>query len=82
MATETMLTTIDNPFNPFDDYFKWNEYDTTQGYHTAAFLGRISFVSEDLSEADYDLALDNAVDEIVKENILGLYVKVTRTVPE
>ena len=82
MTTQTMLTTIDNPFNPFDDYWKWNEFDTSMGYHTAAFLGRISFVSEELSDADYELALDNAVDEIVKENVLGLYVKVTKEVPD
>lgn len=71
-----MLTTIDNPFNPFTDYDRWNAYDEAQGYYTSSFLARIVISSSELSEADQDAAIEFAIDEIVRENVLGIYRKV------
>lgn len=82
MPTKSMLTTVDNPHDPFNNYDDWTAWDERQGYHTQAFLSRVAVVSDDLSEADYDAAVEHAIDEIVEENILGLYRKVTRIVPD
>lgn len=71
-----MLTTIDNPFNPFTEYGQWNAYDTQMGYHTASFLARIAKLSDELSEADQSAAIESAIDEIVKENVTGVFRKV------
>jgi hypothetical protein len=76
------LTTIDNPFDPFDEYPAWLAIDTAYGYHTPGFLARIAVVSDELSEADQELANEQAIDEIVRENVLGIYRKVTREVDE
>lgn len=73
-----MLTTVDNPFNPFDDYDQWNAYDEQHGYHTSNFLARVVITSSELSKADQDVAIENAIDEIVKENVLGIYTKVSQ----
>lgn len=78
MLEESMLTTIDNPFSPFDEWEAWFAYDVSHGYHTASYLARIVVSSEELSEADRFLAITQAIDEIVKENINGMYKKVTR----
>lgn len=75
-----MLTTTDNPYNPFDDYDQWYAFDSRQGYHTPSYLSRIVVTSNELSEVDQALDIENAINEIVKENILGLYQKVTREV--
>lgn len=72
------LTTVDNPHDPFDDYPAWFQYDTSSGYHTPDFLARILTDSHELSEADEELAIEQAIDEIVRENVLGIYRKVTR----
>ena len=77
---DSMLSTIDNPFNPFDDYPAWLAYDRALGYDTSGFLGRIALFSDDLSEADQHAAIEVAIDEIVKENVTGTYVKVTRKI--
>jgi hypothetical protein len=76
-SIEYMLTTVDNPFNPFTDFDSWLAYDTACGYHTASFLDRIVKQSDDLSDADQQLAIQLAIDEIVSENVLGLYRKVS-----
>lgn len=76
MVEEYMLTTIDNPFNPSTQFDEWYAFDVQQGHHTLAFLARIVKTSDDLSEADQAQAIDYAIDEIVRENVNGLYRKV------
>lgn len=80
--TEAMLTTVDNPFDPFTQFNEWNALDQFYGYHTSALLARVAQVSHSLSSTDYDLAIEQAIDEIVKENVLGVHRKVVRTVDE
>jgi hypothetical protein len=75
---ETLLTTIDNPYNPFTQWDEWYAFDTSKGYNTCAYLARVTITSDELSSADEDLAIQSAIDEIVKINILGIYKKVTR----
>lgn len=75
---EYMLTTVDNPFNPFTRFDEWLAYDTGMGYHTASFLDRIARISPDLSEPDQELAIQQAIDEIVSENVSGMWRKVSR----
>lgn len=70
-----MLTTVDNPYDPFTEWDAWYGFDTSMGYYTSEFLARITKTSDSLSEADQDLALEQAIDEIVTENVLGLYRK-------
>lgn len=77
---ESMLTTIDNPYDPFDQYDEWYSFDSRQGYHTPSFLARITFLSDETSESDQSLSIELAIDEIVKENVNGLYKKVSREV--
>jgi hypothetical protein len=76
---EHMLTTTDNPWNPFTHYDEWYAYDMEQGYDTPGFLARIVRFSLDLSDADQSLAIEQAIDEIVKENVLGIYKKIANS---
>lgn len=77
MATEQfMLSTIDNPFSPFTHYDEWNTWDEANGYYSNSLLARIVVDSDELSEADQLLSIDYAIDEIVKENVSGMHVKV------
>lgn len=76
--TEYMLTTFDNPFNPFEEFDEWFVWDTMAGYNTAGLLDRITISSHELSEADQALAIQQAIDEIVEENVSGMHRKVSR----
>lgn len=73
-----MLTTFDNPFDPFTQWDEWLAWDAQAGYHTPGLLARIAKVPDDLSEADEQLAIQLAIDEIVRENVLGVHKKVKR----
>lgn len=73
----SMLTTVDNPYDPFTQFPDWYAYDEASGYHTSGFLARIVKSSDELSEADQQAELDRAIDEIVEENVCGMWTKVT-----
>lgn len=77
---QTMLTTIDNPWNPFTNYSEWYAWDHDHGYDTTGYLARIAKVSNDLSDADYEQAITQAIDEIVQLNVNGLYTKAVQPV--
>lgn len=77
-----MLTTIDNPFNPFTQWDDWLRFDTDHKYFTCEYLARIAITSDDLSVADYAKAVENAINEIIELNILGIYKKVSVESPE
>ena len=73
----SMLTTVDNPYDPFTEFREWHQWDEANGYFTCSFLGRIVQISRETSPADQDLAIEQAIDEIVMENVNGMYKKVT-----
>lgn len=75
---ESMLTTVDNPFDPFTDFDRWYAFDMRAGYNTTGLLARIVRTSDELSEADDSQAIEDAIDEIVKLNASGVHRKVTR----
>jgi len=79
---QSMLTTIDNPFDPFTEYDEWLACDEdlarrTQRATIWSYLASIAKLSDELSPVDEALAIDNAIDEIIKYNVLGIYKKVT-----
>lgn len=80
MALVTMLTTIDNPYDPFDEWEQWYNYDIIHGYNTCGFLARFAAVSIEQSNEDQSYLIDEAIEEIVRLNINGLYKKVTKDV--
>lgn len=79
---KTMLTTIDNPHDPFDEFMQWYQWDAMSGYNTPSFLARVLATSYDLSEIDQQIAIEQAIDEIVRENVLGVYRKLQREVAD
>ena len=80
MDTETMLTTFDNPFDPFDEFVPWFLFDVEKGYNTCSKLARIARSSEDFSTIEEKMETERAIDEIIDYDFLNIYKKVTREV--
>jgi hypothetical protein len=78
MAREVMLTTIDNPFDPFTDYEAWYAWDHRSGYHSPGVLAAVAVTSDELSETEFLEAIEDAIDYIVEENISGVHKKVVK----
>lgn len=70
-----MLTTTDNPYSPVTQYDEWLTWDMAR-YNSNALLARVVYSSPELSETDQDLAIQEGIDEIVKQNVSGVHTKV------
>ena len=73
-----MLTTIDNPFDPFEEFTSWFLFDVEKGYNTCSRLARIANISDELSEKEVDEEIERAIDEIIKYDFMNIYKKVKR----
>lgn len=75
------VTTKDNPYDPFTQYDEWYAFDMRKGYNTSSYLARVARTSPDLPPADYEQAIEDAVDDILKYDILNIYRKVEKIDP-
>lgn len=71
-----MLSTFDNPFNPFDDFDSWFQYDSDKGYNSCSYLARIARTSDQLSDEENSQEIERAIDEIIKYDFMNIYTKV------
>lgn len=77
------VSTLDNPYDFFEDFENWNAFDTqticeTTGepYNTCAYVDRLVSTASGMSHLDQEQAIEWAVDEIVRMNLSGNYIKV------
>lgn len=78
---EYRLTTVDNPFDPFDQYLEWLKYDhLVLKYNTDGLLARFARTSDDLSEKEYNDEINDAITRIMVLDPSGLYRRVRREV--
>lgn len=75
MANECMLTTFDNPFDPFEQFTSWFLFDIEKGYNTCSRLARITNNSDSLSQVEEENEIERAIDEIIKYDFLNIYKK-------
>ena len=78
MASECMLTTFDNPFDPFEQFTSWFMFDVEKGYNSCGYLARIAKLTDDMSEEEVDRETERAIDEIIFYDPLNIYKKVTK----
>ena len=78
MSNDVMLTTYDNPFNPFEQFSSWFLFDVEKGYNTCSYLARIAKLSDEMSQQEEDEAVERAIDEIIKYDFMNIYKKVRK----
>ena len=74
--TACMLTTKDNPYNPFDNFDSWYQFDMDKGYSSCSYLDRIARTSDQLTEEENAEEIERAIDEIIKYDFQNIYRKV------
>ena len=73
-----MLTTVDNPFDPLIQFHDWFAFDFQKGYDCCGYLDRIAKTSELFSDEVNEKLKEDAIDEIVRVNVFGVYKKLVK----
>lgn len=71
-----MLTTNDNPFDPYNQFDSWFMFDVDNGYNSCGLLDRVARTSDSLTDGENDAEIERAIDEIIKYDPLNVYKKV------
>ena len=80
MSKQCMLTTSDNPYNPFDQFDSWFLFDVEKGYNSCSRLARIAKFSDDMTQKEIDEETERAIDEIIKYDFMNIYKKVIKNI--
>ena len=78
MANNSMITTFDNPYDPFEEYELWYQFDTIQGYNTCGKVAAFVHSTYDMSEAIEDESFEQGYNDLLESDKLGIYLKVTK----
>ena len=71
-----MLSTLDNPFNPFDDFTSWHMFDCEKGHFTASRIARIANIDSEMTQKEVEEEQMRAMDLIFRHDFEDKYIKV------
>lgn len=74
------LSTIDNPYNPFNDFNLWYVTDLELSRRfgvtdTCSLLAQFAYTSADFSDADNADAINEAINSIIENDLTNRYIK-------
>lgn len=75
MSQEVMLTTFDNPYDPFEQFTLWMMFDKEKGYNTCERLMRLANITEDMSQIEIDAEVDRAMDRLIELDFTNTFKK-------
>lgn len=80
---QVMLSTIDNPYNPFENFDEWYAFDELKAIEEnrptcCSYLARMLFESDDVSYNEQEEIMEMVIDDIVELNLTGKFVKITK----
>ena len=76
------LTTKDNPYDYFKKPDEWASYESLTGGRVYSALGRHVFTSRDISYEENAREVERAINDIIRNDPIGEFVKVTMEVPD
>lgn len=82
MVKQCMLTTIDNPFNPFNDFTSWFLFDIEKKHNCCGLVDRIAKYDDNMTEEEVKIETERAIDEIIFYDDLHIYKKIVMEVDE
>ena len=79
---QVMITTNDNPFDPFDNFDEWFHYDCEKGYYSCSVLMRIASFKDDFTDLERNIEIERAIDAIVEYDFTDTFKKVSKDFPD
>ena len=73
------ITTVDNPFDPFDEFDAWFRFDTDHGYNSCGVLARFLYTSDQFTDEENAYETERAIDQIIAHDPLNRWKKVKKS---
>ncbi len=73
---QSLLTTVDNPYHPIDEFDEWYKFDHDNGYYTMECLARVAGTSYDLTDQENQRNINAAIDDFLRLDELGIYKRI------
>lgn len=72
---QCFLTTFDNPYNPYEQFESWCQYDMDHGYNSSGVLMRLAQTSSQFTDNENAYEIEKAIDQIIAADPLNIYKK-------
>ena len=73
-----MLSTNDNPIDPFEDFTSWLLFDNEKGYNCSDKVTRIAKFTDDMTDFEENAEIERAIDVIIEHDFMNIYKKVSK----
>lgn len=68
-----LLTTVDNPYHPIDQYDEWRQFDMEHGYYTEQRLAKVAATSYSLTDLENQRNINAAIDDFIRLDELNIW---------
>lgn len=68
-----LLTTVDNPYHPIDQYDEWRRFDMEHGYYTEQRLAKVAAISHRLTDLENQRNINAAIDDFIRLDELNIW---------
>lgn len=75
---DTMLTTFDNPYDPFEQFTSWYLFDVEKGYNCCSRIARIAKCTDDMTQREVNAEIERAIDVILKHDFMNIFKKIKK----
>lgn len=64
-----LLTTVDNPYDPVNDFDRWYDYDVRKGHDTCGKIASLAYTSASTVGAEDQRNINAAIDDLIRHDI-------------
>jgi hypothetical protein len=65
MDKKGLLTTADNPFDPYTQWKEWLAYDKNNNYNTCELIASVAHISSSDNDIEFENKLNQAIETIL-----------------
>jgi hypothetical protein len=75
---ECAITTIDNPYDPFEEFVLWDLFDKENGYNSNQKVARLVRFTENMTDKEMMIENERAIDTLIALDFTNTFIKVRR----
>nr|DAQ77779.1 MAG TPA: hypothetical protein [Caudoviricetes sp.] len=75
---DVLVTTVDNPINPFVDFEGWMNLDIAMGYDTCSLVNQMFMGYDNMSDEDQAIEYARMIRDLFAHDPLGVYTLAKR----